>query len=164
MKSFLVRSTVKVFYFQAIEENQPIFLKNLLNHVQKLKIEVRINTTQYDALTSCMRTLVKEFRQPTGITARQAVINVLEATHMVPGVFCIQMLSWRQRLHDILYNPQIITGYSSLQYTLLLSMEHHNGTSRRSIAVQTTLSNPNADTLLEFKQKHYRLQWVLYDP
>ena len=111
-----------------------------------------------------MRTLVKEFRTPSGITARQAVINVLEATHMVPDVFCIQMLSWRQRLHDILYNPKIVTGYSSLQYPLLLSMEHHNGTTSRSVGVQTILTNPNADTLLEFNQKHYKLQWVLSDP
>ena len=136
----------------------------MLNHVQKLKIEVRVNTTQFDALTSCMRTLVKDFRTPSGITARQAVINILEATHMIPGVFNIQMLSWRQRLHDILYNPQIITGYSSLQYQLLLSAEHSDGTARCSVGVQTALTNPNASSILEFNQKRYRLQWVLYDP
>ena len=128
--------------------------------LQKLQIEVRVATSQFDAVTSCMATLVEEFHKPNGISARQTVINVLECTNLIPGVFNVHMLTWRQRLHEILFNPQIVCPFSSLNYPLLLAVENTNGTSTRSIGIQTTLTHPDAD-MLEFKSKSYSLRWVL---
>ena len=131
----------------------------------RLQIEVRIETTQFDAIVSCMKTLVKEFHKPGGITARQAVVNILECTNMIPGIFNLQMLSWRQKLQDILHNPGIVTGFSSLEYPLLLSVEVANGIfTKKSIGTQTTLTDPNGGNILEFKNNRYRLQWVLSEP
>ena len=110
-----------------------------------------------------METLVEEFHKPNGISARQAVINVLECTNLIPGVFNVHMLTWRQRLHEILFNPQIVCPFSSLQYPLTLAVELTNGTATRSVGTQTTLTHPDA-AMLEFKTKSYCLQWVLTDP
>ena len=111
-----------------------------------------------------MKTLAKEFNKG-GLTARQAVVNLLECTNMIPGVFNLQMMSWRQKLHDVLHNPRLITGFQSLEYPLLLSVEVANGIStKRSIGSQTTLIDPNGGDILEMNPKRYQLQWVLYDP
>ena len=132
-----------------------------MNFLQRLQIEVQLNTSQFDAITSCMKTLVEEFHKPNGITARQAVINVLECTNLIPGVFNVHMLTWRQRLHEILFNPHIQCPFANLEYPLLLAVECINGTTTRSVGTQTTLTNPNAG-LLEFDTKSYHLQWVLH--
>lgn len=109
-----------------------------------------------------MTTLAKEFKSPHGLNARQAVINIMEATHFLPGVFCIQMLSWRQKLADVLHNPQILTGYSSLEYLLPLSTAVIKGLDRtRSVAVQTKIVSPHPNEMLEFSRKQFQLKWVL---
>ena len=151
-----------MFWFQAIEENKPVNLKDLLVFLTRLQIETPKDTTGFDALGSCMMTLASLFRSPNGISARQAVINVMEATHMLPGVFNLQMLSWRQKLLDIVHNPNLITGYSSLKYQLPLSFELANELpTSKSVAVQTKLTNPNSNEILEFVHKDFQLKWVL---
>ena len=136
----------------------------MLVFLLRLQIEVEVNASHHDAIISCMITLAKEFHKPGGMTARQAVVNLLECTNMIPGVFNLQMMSWRQKLQDVLHNPQLITGFQSLEYPLLLSAEVANGIStKKSIGTQTALTNPNGGDTLEFNQKRYRLQWVL-DP
>ena len=109
---------------------------------------------EWRALDSCMITLATDFKSPEGLSARQAVINVMEATHLIPGVFCTQMLSWRSKLMDILHNPEIITGYSSLKYKLLQSDAHVKGLPiTRSVTVQTKLTEPMTNGILEFSHK-----------
>ena len=132
--------------------------------MQRLHIEVRVDSTQHDAIASCMNTLAEEYHKPCGLTARQAVINVLECTNMIPGVFNLQMLSWRQRLHDILFNPQLTCPFSTLQYRLHLAVDHVPGVPLRTIGTQTDLSDPRSSHILEFKQKNYDLCWVLCEP
>ena len=131
----------------------------------KLQIEVRLGTNHWEAIGSCMRTLVLEFHKPGGITARQAVINILECTNLVPGIFNVHMLSWRQRLHEMLFDPKLTCPFAEMNYQLPLAVEVTNGTPlTRTIGTQTTLTNPNGSDLLEFNMREHRLQWVLYDP
>ena len=114
-----------------------------------------------DALNSAAQRIV-EMHKEHGITARDAVIHTMEATFLLPGVFNVQMLSWRQRLHDIVHNPAFVSGCNSLNYILPLSVETAYGLPMtRSIATQTKLANPNSDDLLEFHQRQFELKWVL---
>ena len=124
-------------------------------------IETGLDSSQSDALRSAMHRIVETHLQ-SGITARDTVIHIMEATFLLPGIFNVQMLSWRQRLQDIVHTPRSCSGYSSLNYTLLLSFETANGFPKsRSVAVQTKLTNPNLNELLEFNQRSFELKWVL---
>lgn len=143
-----------------------MFLKELLVFALRLQIETEKETTQYDALISAIKTITKKHLREEGITARDAVIHLMECTFLLPGVFNVQMLSWRQRLQDIVHAPQEIhasfSGYSSLNYVLPLSFEVANGLPTiKSVATQTKLVNPNSNEITEFHTREFRLKWVL---
>ena len=127
-----------------------------------MQINTELETTQFDALSSSIQEIVKQSRRPHGITAREAIIHLMESTTLLPGVFNVQMLSWRQKLQDLIHNPRLNSGFSSLQYTLPLSIEISNGVPvRKTVGTQTTLCNPNSDELLEFHHKEFHLKWTL---
>ena len=85
----------------------------------------------------------------------------VECTNMIPGVFNLQMLSWRQRLHDILFNPRLTCPFNTLRYPLRLASDNQQGVPLRTSGTQTVLTNPQADHSLEFSRKEYDLRWVL---
>ena len=90
----------------------------------------------------------------------------MECTFLLPGVFNVQMLSWRQKLQDIIHAPMKIhasfSGYSSLNYILPLSFETANGLPTvNTVATQTRLVNPNSNEIVEFHKRDFRLRWVL---
>ena len=147
--------------FKGIEECQPMFLKDFLIFLQRMIIETDTESSQYDTLKSAAANIT-EAHLKNGISARDTVINIMEATFLLPGIFNVQMLSWRQRLQDIVHAPNLNSGYSSLNYVLPLDFESANGLPKtRSVAVQTKLVNPNLDELLEFNQRVFELKWVL---
>ena len=126
-----------------------------------MKIETDLESAQMDALKSAAFRIA-ETHLDSGIVARDAVIHIMEATFLLPGVFNVQMLSWRQRLQDIVHAPNLCSGYSSLNYLLPLTFETANNLpTTRSLAVQTKLANPNLDELLEFNRRTFELKWVL---
>ena len=124
-------------------------------------IETEHESSQLEALNSAIHRII-EMHRKDGITARDTVIHIMEATFLLPGIFNVQMLSWRQRLQDIVHTPCCFSGFSSLNYILPLSFESANGFPKsRSVAVQTQLTNPNLNELLEFNQRSFELKWVL---
>ena len=139
-------------------------MKNLLEHALQLQINTEKATTQHEALTSAIVNVVKKFRQPDGISARDVVVQLMECTCLLPGVFNVQMLSWRQKLQDLVHNPNPLSSYSSLQYRISLSPDTVNDRLPvRSVATQTSLVNPNSNDLLEFKKRVFHLKWTLQD-
>ena len=138
-----------------------MFLKDFLIFLQRMIIETDKESSQYDALKSAASNIT-ETHLKNGISARDAVVNIMEATFLLPGIFNVQMLSWRQRLQDIVHAPTLHSGYSSLNYILPLNFETANDLpTTRSVAVQTKLVNPNLNELLEFHQRAFELKWVL---
>ena len=138
-----------------------MYLKELLVYMQRLVLETDFTSSQYEALRSAIQRIV-ETHNKEGIIARDAVIHIMESTFLLPGVFNVQMLSWRQRLQDIVHTPHFLSGHSSLNYILAVNFETANGfPATRTVAVQTKISNPNVDELLEFHQRSFELQWVL---
>ena len=128
----------------------------------RLQTETELDTTQANAIQSTIQQLTEDFRSPSGLTARQAVIYLMECTTLLPGVFNVQMLSWRTKLQDIVHHPVPFVGFSSLQYNLHLSFETYNNVpSKATIAVQTKLVNPNSNHIAEFHQRQFDLDWVL---
>ena len=142
--------------FQAMENNEPIFLKNLLEFGIRLQIETELGTTPFQTLKSMLVTLASEF-QEGGLTAKRAVIHIMEATSLLPGVYNVQMLSWRQRLQEMVHCEGFL-GSQNLNYKIELSREPACSI---SVASQTKLTNPNSDRLLEFEHPEYELKWVL---
>ena len=128
----------------------------------RLLIQTERNTTEASALASAMLDIVIKFQSPTGITAKQTVVQLMEATCMIPGIFTLQMLSWRHRLQDLVHKLDHVPGRYSLQYKLLLSSDlARNLPQTKTVSVQTTLSNPNGHEITEFKHSDFQLQWVL---
>ena len=101
-------------------------------------------------------TLASEFQQG-GLTAKRAVIHMMEATSLLPGVYNVQMLSWRQRLQEMVHCKGFL-GSQNLNYEIKLTNEPACPV---SVASQTKLANPNSDRLLEFAHPEYELKWVL---
>ena len=127
----------------------------------QLYIESEIDSSHQRTIQSAVNTMAKQF-QSEGLSARQAVIHMMEATHLMPGVFNVQMLSWRQRLQELVHEPGNISGFSSLNYPLKRSAESiSNVPAFKTVATQTILSNPNTDGILEFLHKQYQLRWTL---
>lgn len=58
----------------------------------KMRIETELESSQYDTLGSVIQTLSNEFQQGE-LSAKRAVIHMMEATSLLPGVYCVQMLS-----------------------------------------------------------------------
>ena len=139
-----------------MEEDKPIFLKNLLEFGVKLLIETEIDSIQFQTLNSMLVTLASEYQQG-GLTAKRAVIHMMEATSLLPGVYNVQMLSWRQRLQEMVHCEGFL-GSQNLKYELKLAEEPATSV---SVASQTKLSNPNSDRLLEFMHPEFELKWVL---
>ena len=81
----------KNFTIQAIENDQPIYLKPLLEFAIRLQIETELDSTQFQTLGSMILTLSKEF-QEGNLSAKRAVIHMMEATSLLPGVYNVQML------------------------------------------------------------------------
>ena len=128
----------------------------------RLQLQTQPDTTHGNAIQSTIQQLADDYRSVNGLTARQAVIYLMECTTMIPGVFCVQMLSWRSKLQDIVHHPVPFAGFSSLQYTLPLSLDEYNNVpSKVSVGVQTKLVNPNVNQIAEFHQRQFDLDWVL---
>ena len=128
----------------------------------RLWIETEHFTSTDNAIASAILAITDRFQQPNGITAKDALVFMLEATCMLPGIFNLQMLSWREKLQSIIHDPEHLLGSRSLQYKLPLSSEVVNGIpTTRSVAVQTVLQNPESGQLLEFVPKTFELEWVL---
>ena len=137
-------------------------MQDLIKLGLHLYIETKQRTTQANAVGCAIQTITRKFREPDGITAKEAVVHLLESTSMIPGVFNIQMLSWRSKLQDLIHDPDQFLGCNSLQYKLQRSRLDTLGLpTTRTVAVQTKITNPNADHILEFVSKDYDLQWVL---
>ena len=144
-----------------MENNDPIYLDQLFKFAIRLQIESELDSCQQTTLQSAINTLATEFNGE-GLTARQAVIHLMEATCLLPGVFNVQMLSWRQRLQELVHVPASLSGYSSLNYMLKLSADMvDNKPVKTTVATQTALSNPNMDRITEFVRTKYRLAWIL---
>ena len=134
---------------------------DLFKFAIRLQIESELESCQQKTLQSAIVTMATEF-QGEGITARQAVIHMMEATCLLPGVFNVQMLAWRQRLQELIHEPGTICDFSSLNYPLKLNVDEANNLPRSAtVATQTALSNPNCDRILEFCKTKYTLRWVL---
>ena len=138
-------------------------MDRLLKLALELYIQTEKSTTQEDALVSSILLLVEKFQQYEGITAKEAVIILMESTSMLPGVFNIQMLSWRHTLQRLVHeNDENLLGQIGLQYKLSLSHDIAIGNPiTRSVEVQTDLVNPNSPHILEFVSKEYELKWSL---
>ena len=138
-------------------------MDQLLKLALELYIQTEKSTTQEDALVSSILLLVEKFQQYEGLTAKEAVIILMESTSMLPGVFNIQMLSWRHTLQRLVHeNDENLLGQIGLQYKLLLSHDIAIGNAiTRSVAVQTDLVNPNSPQILEFVNREYELKWSL---
>ena len=81
---------------------------------------------------------------------------------MIPGIFTLQMLSWRHRLQDVVHKLDTGSGRNSLNYKLLLSLETAQNKPRtQTVSVQTKITNPHGKELLEFQNQEFTLQWVL---
>ena len=66
-------------------------MQNLLEFAIKLQVETENDSVQHQTLGSMIGTLSKEF-QAGGLTAKRAVIHMMEATSLLPGVYNVQML------------------------------------------------------------------------
>ena len=152
----------KLIKIKAVEQGNKLSLKELLTFALQLQINLKLNTTQHDALECAIETIVTTFKSSDGITAKSAVVNLLEATFLIPGVFNLQMLSWRARLQDIIHIPSDFVGFSSLQYPLPLDFETANDLPKKqSVATQTRLTSPNSNQILEFQNREFELKWTL---
>ena len=146
---------------QGVVENESLCLQKLLDFALQMQIETELETTQYDALNSAIQTIT-ETHLKKGITAHEAVIHLMECTSMLPGVFNVQMLYFRQRLQDMVHNPMSVSGYNSLQYVLpVRQCEVEGKPSTISTATQTELVNPNSSGILEFHKREFLLRWTL---
>ena len=142
-------------------DNEPLCLQMLLKFAIRLKIETQHDTTHFEALKSAIKLIVNLFTTK-GITAHEAVIHLMECTCMLPGVFNVNMLYFRQRLQDMLHNTALFSGWNSLKYPLLATENDVKGIpSTRSITTQTNLVNPNSNEILEFNQRQFHLTWTL---
>ena len=136
-------------------------MQKLLWFALQMQIETELETTQYDALSSAVQTIT-ETHMTKGITAHEAVIHLMECTSMLPGVFNVQMLYFRQRLQDMVHNPMSVSGYNSLQYSLpIRQCEVDGNPTAISTATQTELVNPNSSNILEFNKREFLLRWTL---
>ena len=113
--------------------------------------------------------IAKEFNSHDGITARRAVVYLLESSFLIPGVFNVDMLQLRQRLQDYLHGPMHSKVYKmqTLEYPLKLAPEVYRAPSTRrnslkaSKGTQTDLINPTQGELLNFNNRQYTLGWIL---
>ena len=62
-----------------------------MEYAIQLRIETEIESSQYETLGSMIQTLADEFQQGQ-LSAKRAVIHMMEATSLLPGVYCVQML------------------------------------------------------------------------
>ena len=103
--------------------NTHLSMQKLLTFALQMQIETELETTQHDAISSAIKTIVDNHFSK-GITAHEAVIHLMECTTMLPGVFCVQMLHFRQKLQDMIHNPPSFSGLYSLQYSLHSQLFH----------------------------------------
>ena len=142
-------------------KDETLCLQQLLSFALQMQIETELETTQHDALASAVQTIT-ETHLKKGITAHEAVIHLMECTSMLPGVFNVQMLYFRQRLQDMVHNPMSVSGYNSLQYLLpTRQCEVEGKPTAISTATQTELVNPNSSNILEFNKREFLLRWTL---
>ena len=144
-----------------METNAEIFLKNLLEFGVRLQIETELESSQFQALESMLATLASEFNEGK-LTAKKAVINLMEATTFLPGVYNTQMLSWRHRLQEMVHCKGFL-GSQNLNYLLKLSLESISEPASVNTATQTRLTNPNQDHLLAFVNPTFDLKWTLVE-
>ena len=64
----------------------------MLEFAIRLRIETENDSAQYETLGSMINTLAREY-QKGGLSAKRAVIHMMEATSLLPGVYNVQMLS-----------------------------------------------------------------------
>ena len=149
------------FIVQGMVKNLSLSLQKLLTFALQMQIETELETTQHDAISSAIKTIV-DHHFNKGITAHEAVIHLMECTTMLPGVFCVQMLHFRQKLQDMIHNPTSFSGLYSLQYPLPVHECTVQGLPLTVDCVtQTDLVNPNGSNILEFNQREFCLQWTL---
>ena len=145
-----------------MEQGEKLLLKDLIAFAIQLQINLKENTTQHDAMQCAIESIVTAFKSPEGITAKSAVVHLLEATFLIPGVFNLQMLSWRARLQDIIHIPSNFVGFSSLQYLIPLDFEEANELPKsNSVATQTRITAPYSNQILEFQNREFELKWTL---
>ena len=145
--------------FQTVESGKDLCLKSLLELGTKILVETENFTTPSEALCNAINQMASEY-QNSSITARQAVITLLEATHLLPGVYNTQMLSWRHTIQRLLHQSDFSPGFMSLNYNLKLTESLPKSC---DTATQTKISNPNSDHKLEFTHSTFDLKWVLSD-
>ena len=134
----------------------------MITFALQLQINTQKDTTQHDAIESAITSIITQFRRQDGITAKSAVVFLLESTCLLPGVFNVQMLSWRQNLQDIIHSPAHFVGFSNLQYKLPRNFEAVNDLPQYlTVASQTSLTSPNSSSVLEFQKRQYELKWTL---
>ena len=142
-------------------KNTSLSMQKLLTFALRLQIETELETTQHDAISSAIKTIVDNHFNK-GITAHEAVIHLMECTTMLPGVFCVQMLHFRQKLQDMLHNPPTFSGLYSLHYPIpVLECTVQGLPSSVTCATQTNIVNPNGCNTLEFNQREFCLRWTL---
>ena len=66
-------------------------MKPLLEFAIRLQIETELDSTQFQTLGSMIQTLSTEF-QEGNLSAKRAVIHMMEATSLLAGVYNVQML------------------------------------------------------------------------
>ena len=134
-----------------------------------LQVELESESTPALALDKAVINIAKEFNSHDGITARRAVIYLLEATTLIPGVFNIEMLQARQRLQDYLHGPQHCQSFKmqTLEYAIAFAPQKYRAPSLKKTSVcaskgtQTEIINPTQGELLNFTNPQYSLEWVL---
>ena len=135
----------------------------------ELQIELETDSTPALAIDKAIVNIAKEYNSHDGITARRAVVYILEATTLIPGVFNLEMLQVRQRLQDYLHGPQHCKNFKfqTLEYKISLAPEVYRSPSIRktsakvSKGTQTEILNPTQGELLNFNNPQYTLEWVL---
>ena len=128
----------------------------------RLILESEKEGTTVQAVATALVSITNKFRGRKGITAYDAVVQLMEATCLLPGVFNVQMLGWRQKLQMIVHNPSLPSGRLGLQYELKLSKQvAENLPLVKTVATQTNIVNPNQPNLLEFQTRNFELVWAL---
>ena len=130
-----------------------------MEFVIKMQIEAELDSTPHNALGCALQQMASDFLDEK-LTARQAVVLIMEATHMLPGVYDTTMMAWRHRLQNLIYSAENkFSGFMSLQYKLKITANCPE--TSVSVSTQTMLANPNSDHKLEFTHATYELRWVL---
>ena len=140
-----------------------------MERIIELQIEIEIDSTPFMALDKAITNIVKAYNASDKITARTAVLFIMEATSLIPGVFNIDMLRERQLLQDFLHGAQHFKNFKlqTLEYTITLAPEIYRTPSVRKAcnkkdkACQTDIMDPSQGQLLSFNNAEYSLEWVL---